>query len=478
MFYLITALLLFTSPTHAQQYSEVEGIWRGSIDVYGNELNIQIIFSYSDGELDGTLDIPQQQAYNLPIEVIRTEDEEVTFQFETGTGPAIFYGIWSAVDRSIVGEFEQLEERFPFYLNKQNRSGLSSMDQTEVDLIIPTREGEIGGTLLLQEDPSPMIILLTGSGSQDRDETIAGFRVFNVLSRELYQNGYSSFRYDDRGIGASTGNSDATLEELAEDLVDVVSYLKLEYGTQFTDVIYLGHSQGGLVASIATNVINDINEIDDNYTASMSVESIPKAIVLMATPFMSTDKIINQQIIKLSEAQDIPEDIMNMNLEYQERIYDVVRAGASWEPVEESLRERLQEQINQLPEAQIAALGDMDGFIRSQIQRQLSAAKSDWFKSLIEIQPVEVFKELEVAVLAIFGEKDMQVFPDGNLEEAIKLRSEPGVRLEYRVIPEANHLFQHANSGLPSEYDMLERSFADGFISAIVEWLDGLSEEE
>ena len=459
MFYLIFSFLLFTSPLQSVQYSEVEGDWRGAIDVYGDELTIQVTFSYSDNELDGTLDIPQQQAYNLPIEVTRAVGDEINFQFETGSGPAIFFGVWNAAEQSIIGEFEQLGERFPFHLNKQSRSGLLSMDQTEIDLIIPTRVGEIGGTLLLQEDPSPLIILLTGSGSQDRDETIAGFRVFNVLSRQLYQNGYSSFRYDDRGVGASSGNSDATLEELAADLVDIVSYLQFEHGDQFTDVIYLGHSQGGLVASIA------------------AADTNPEAIILMATPFLSADKIINQQIIKLSEAQDIPEDIMNINLDFQERIYDVVRTGGDWEPVEESLRERLQEQINQLPEAQIEALGDMDGFIQSQIQRQLSAAKSAWFKSLIEIQPIDVLKELEVPVFALFGEKDMQVFPEGNSEEAIKLRSEPGVRLDYRVVAEANHLFQKANSGLPSEYGMLDRSFADGFISAITEWLDGLDEE-
>lgn len=458
MYYLIFALLLLTSPAQAQQYTEVEGVWSGDINIYGNDLSIQITFSYSDNELDGTLDIPQQQAFNLPIEVTRAEGEEINFQFETGAGPAIFYGIWSATDQSIIGEFEQSDERFPFQLIKQSRSGLNTPDQTEIDLIIPTREGEIGGTLLLQDDPSPLIILLTGSGSQDRDETIVGFGVFNVLSRELYENGYSSFRYDDRGVGSSTGNVDATLEELAEDLVDIVSYLQLEHGDQFTDLIYLGHSQGGLVASIA------------------AAETDPDAIFFMATPFISADKLINLQIIKLSEAQDIPEDIMNINLEYQEQIYNVVRTGSSWQPVEESLRERLLEQINQLPEAQILALGEMDGFIQSQIQRQLSAAKSDWFKSLIEIEPLDVFKELKMPVLAIFGEKDMQVSPEGNLEEAIKLRNEPAVRLDYRVIPEANHLFQKANSGLPSEYGILERSFADGFIDTIVEWLDDLRE--
>jgi pimeloyl-ACP methyl ester carboxylesterase len=453
MFYLILAFLLLPSPVHAEQYSEVEGVWSGAIEVYGDELAIHITFSYSDGELDGTIDIPQQQAFNLPIEVTRAEGEEMNFQFETGSGPAVFHGVWSASARSIVGEFEQIGERFPFYLNKQSRSGMASGNQTEVDLMIPSRAGEIGGTLLLQSEPAPLIILLTGSGSQDRDETVAGFRVFNVLSRELYQNGFSSFRYDDRGIGASTGDTDATLEELAEDLVDVVSYLKREHGDRFTELILLGHSQGGLVASIA------------------AAEAEPAGLIMMATPFLSVDEIINQQIIKISEAQQIPEEVMNLNLEFQERVYEVVRTGGSWEPVEESLRERLTEQINQLPEAQVEALGDVSGFIQSQINRQLSAAKSDWFRSLIEFQPEEVLNGLNVPVLALFGEKDMQVFPEDNIKEVILLREASENRVEYRVIPDANHLFQKAETGMPSEYGMLEREFAEGFVASIVEWL-------
>lgn len=456
MIYLFIAFFLFSSPTHAEQFSEVEGVWSGALEIFGDELAIHITFSYSDGELDGTIDIPQQQAYNLPIEVTHAEGEEITFQFETGSGPAIFHGVWSASDRSITGEFEQMGQRFPFYLNKQSRSGLASSNQTEIDLMIPSRAGDIGGTLLLQSDPSPLVILLTGSGSQDRDETVAGFRVFNVLSRELYQNGISSFRYDDRGIGASTGEADATLEELAEDLLDVVDYLNREYGGDFTELILLGHSQGGLVASIA------------------AAEAEAAGLILMATPFLRVDEIINQQIIKLSEAQEIPEDVMNLNLEFQERVYEVVRTGGSWEPVEESLRERLSEQINQLPEAQVEALGDVSGFIQSQIDRQLSAAKSDWFKSLIEFQPDDILKELNVPILALFGEKDMQVFPEDNIRKVINLREASDHRVEYRIIPDANHLFQKAETGMPSEYGMLKREFADGFVAMIVEWLGEL----
>jgi len=456
MYYLLIAFLLLFSPVQAQQFAEIEGIWNGAIDLNGNELAIRITFSYTDGELDGTLDIPQQQAFNLPIEVTRAEGEEITFQFETGSGPAIFDGIWSEMDESIIGEYVQNSLRFPFYLNKESRSGLPSSNQMETDVTLPTRAGVVGGTLLLQENPAPLIILLTGSGSQDRDETVVGFGVFNELSRQLFQNGFSSFRYDDRGIGTSTGESDATLKELAEDLVDIVSYLESEYGDQFIDVIFLGHSQGGLVASLAAS------------------ETSPKGIIFMATPFLSGDQIINEQIVVLSEAQGISEEIMNENLEYQEEIYEVVRTGSSWETIEESLRNRLQEQINQLPDAQIESLGDLTGFIDSQINRQLSAAKSRWFKSMIEFQPAAALQELDVPLLALFGEKDMQVYPDSNVREIVNIRGNSDINIEYTVIPDANHLFQSAESGLPSEYGTLEREFADGLIDAIVEWLNGL----
>ncbi len=448
-------LLLFAQPAQSQNFSDIQGPWHGSIVVTGQNLGVEFLFSYSAGELDGTLDIPQQNAFNFPVEFTYAEGDSLVFQFETGTGPAVFRGRWNHETMEIAGEFVQLGSSFPFSIKKttgrDENGGLS-----EENLIIPTDAGQAGGTLLLTEHPSTLVILLTGSGAQDRDENVAGFRVFRELAHSLHAGGFSSFRYDDRGVGESRGEADATLEELAIDLEQIVAYLRANHGERFTRVVFAGHSQGGLVASIGA-------------------QTIPAdGIIFMGSPFLRGDEIINGQIIAISEAQGIEEDVVEKNLEFQQRIYEVVRTGGEWDEIEQDLYDRLEEQINELPEQQRQALGDMSTFIRSQIRRQLEGARTDWFKSFIEFEPSEAVAELTIPMLAVFGEKDMQVPASTNRDAAEQLRDNAGLNLQIVTIPQANHLFQKANTGLPGEYGMLEREFADGFVEAILEWLSAL----
>ena len=437
-------------------YADVAGEWSGAILIPGQELAVSFTFSYTDGELDGMIDIPQQNAFNLPVEFTKTEADSLVFQFETGTGPAIFRGKWDRNSNEINGNFNQLTYSFPFSIKKRTRESSASINSDVLNLEIPTRAGAISGTLNPTDSPSALVIFLSGSGSQTRDADIAGFKVFEELSNRLYDKGYSTFRYDDRGTGGSQGDSDATLYDLAEDVEDVVRYLKEYHSELFTEIILLGHSQGGLVASIAAKSV----DID--------------GIIFAASPFISGDEVINQQIIKISEAQGIDEEIVEQNLIFQNRIYDIVKTGGDWTVLEEDLAERLEEQINRLPEPQRNALGDMSVFIRSQINRQLAAAKTDWFKSFIEFEPSEYIGSLTIPMLAVFAEKDAQVILDTNRSMAEFIKEEYSLQFVIETITNANHLFQNSNTGLPSEYGMLEREFAEGYIEAIVEWLNGL----
>lgn len=451
----IVFILLFAQNAAGQNYTEVAGEWSGAIKISGQDLNIDFMFSYMDNELDGTLDIPQQMAFNLPVEFTKADGDSLVFQFETGMGPAVFKGVWNRPEQSITGTFEQMNASYPFSVIKQE-SEQGNRGRSGEDIIIPTREGQVSGTLRLTEESSPLIILLTGSGSQDRDETVAGFKIFAEIADALHRNGYSSFRYDDRGIGRSTGAPDATLKELADDLEDIAGYLGDEYATRISKTIFLGHSQGGLVAAIAAQKVS------------------PGGIIFMGVPFLRGDEVINQQILTISDAQGIAEEIVEQNLEFQQRIYDVIRNEGEWEEVEQDLYDRLESQINELPQQQREALGDMDVFIKSQINRQLSAAKTEWFKSFIEYDPAGDIGELAIPMLALFGENDTQVIETPNRKAAESLKNDAGLEMDIVTIPDGNHLFQHSNTGLPSEYGMLDNEFTEGFLEALLEWLNSL----
>lgn len=452
-------LLLALNTVNTVHVDEYEGYWEGAIIVNSQELGIRITFSYMDGEMDGSLDIPQQQSFNLPVEVLTATADSLVFQFQTGTGVAVFYSDKIENNERIDGRFEQMGGEYPFYLVKKNLSNGLATELPEQDLVIPTVEGEIGGSLILTQNPDPLMILISGSGSQRRDQNVAGFRVFGELSEQLYLAGYQTFRYDDRGVGQSSGSADATLNELAEDLSNVINYLRNNYSGRFSELILAGHSQGGLVASLAAQ------------------RTAVDGIIYLASPFFSGDEIINQQIRALSEANGVSDSVIEQNLLFQQRIYEVVREDLGWEEIESDLSERLQLQIEQLPEKQREALGNMDSFIESQVQRQLASAKSRWFKSLIEIQPDSVVSKLDLPQLAIFGEKDKQVIADLNFDKSLKIQSESDIQLQSVIIPDANHLFQEAETGMPTEYGVLEREFTDGFIRAISNWLNTLNSE-
>lgn len=449
-------LIFFAVSLQGQDLSEVAGNWSGYIEINNREMRIEITFSYSDEILDGTIDIPNRGTFTIPVEVIDTNNNQLVFQYETGHGPAVFYGSINENSDKISGDFEESGEVFPFTLNKHLIARGVDADLTGSEITIPTDNAEIGGSLMLSNERSPLVILVSGSGGKDRNHNVGGFQTFQKLSSRLYEEGYSTFRYDDPGVGESTGNADVTLQELSTVLVDMIQYLSNEYPEKISGIVLLGHNQGGLVASMAAK------------------ESSVDGVVLAATSFVPGDENIAQQIRKISEVKEVSNEIVQQNLAFQEKIYEVVREDGDWTPIEDELAMRLQSQIEELPLQHQNTLGDMSAFIQSQVSRQLETAKSRWFKSWIETYPISIFEEFQVPVLAVFGEKDTQVLPQPNSTKADSLASASDLFLQTVVVPEANHLFQKANTGMPNEYGMLEKEFVIDFISQIDQFMGSI----
>lgn len=449
----VLLLLLFLPLSlSAQQTSTLDGVWKGHILIQNQPLGIQITLTTSDGEMDGSIDIPAQGAFNLPIDVNHFGPDSLNFEFQTGTGTAFFTSNLASLPAdSIKGTFNQRDMAFPFELSRDTSNGeYPAMEDYEEEISIELESHRIAGTLT-KGDNSSVVILVSGSGLQDRNSNIAGFEVFKKISESLYRNGYSSFRYDDQTIGGSTGNPDATIYDLSSELISIVEYFHSE-SYSFDDIIVIGHSQGGIVGTLA------------------SQNSAIDKLILMASPANTGDEIIKQQIKIISELQGIPEETVQQNLEFQEKIVETVRSGLGWEQIENELKERLNEQFSTLPAKQREALGNMDAFVQSQVNAQLRSAKTEWFRSFIMIDPIAELQNISIPILAIFGEKDIQVIPEHNLN--ILIESGYKGNLKTIVIPDANHLFQKANTGLPGEYGILDKRFADGFMNEIVSWLN------
>lgn len=450
-FIFIATFLLLPQLLFSQNHSAIDGTWEGSIILQGQPLLISLTFNTMDGETDGSINIPQQSAFNLPVQVPVLTSDSLEFTFETGTGTATFKAsLENPLDDNISGIFIQSGVELPFEMSRSTDEDDDTIEYfSEEEVVITTDSLKIAGSLVIPDtlQTQSLVIFVSGSGSQTRNSSVAGFELFEELADQLALQGISSYRYDDRGTGGSTGNSDATLSELANDLTSIATHFSSN--NNYENIVFLGHSQGGLISLIAAK------------------EFTTERLVLLATPVLPGDEIITQQIRKISEEQEVPDDVVNRNLEFQEKVYEAARTGEGWGELEADIEERLREQINQLPESQRSTLGDMDQFINAQVSRQLDGAKSQWFKSFIETDPRPLLSSLDIPALVIFGENDSQVLLSPNREALEQIAGD----FTIRTIPNANHLFQVSESGMPGEYGTLDREFAPDLIEEIAEFV-------
>lgn len=457
----IAFFLCFPISIFSQSDSFIDGNWDGYIEMEGQNLSISLTFNTIFGETDGAISIPQQSSFDMPVDVPFKTADSLIFSFETGAGPAYFRASLNGTSQnSINGIFQQSGNLYPFSIRKNIREATQRMGRhTEQQIAIEADGGQIiAGSLMIPESykDSTLVILVSGSGTQTRDSPVAGFPIFEELAKKLAGHGYFSFRYDDRGTGNSTGDTDATLHDLAGDLSKIAhNFMDGRDGNVFQSFVYLGHSQGGLASLLAAE------------------DTAPRQLILLASPTLPGDEIITQQIRYLSNIQEIPDDIVRENLEFQQRVYEAARSGTGWDELEQDIEQRLREQIDELPDSQRRTLGNMDQFIQSQVSRQLDGAKTQWFKSFIDTDPRPLLENINIPTLALFGENDAEVMPDENLTELEGLNK----KISTATIPRANHLFQISETGLPGEYRLLENEFADEFIGEIIRFLDGYSSE-
>lgn len=300
---------------------------------------------------------------------------------------------------------------------------------TEEEVTFASGDVRLAGTLALPAGTGrhPAIALLTGSGAQDRDEEIYGFRPFRILADHLARNGFAVLRFDDRGVGGSTGGSAAdTTDTLAGDALAAAGFLRAQARVDPGAVGLLGHSEGGLAAMIAA-------------TRSPNIAFL----VLLATPGIRGDRMLSLQIEGLLKLSGSPPEQTARLLALQERVYHAARTGEGWE-----------ELAKEIPEAQLAP------------------ARSPWFRQLIDLDPAPVLRQVRVPVLALFGELDVQVPAGPNRDAMVKALEEGGNRdVTTRTLPAANHLFQKAASGAPGEYPFLAKELVPGLLEEISNWL-------
>ena len=310
----------------------------------------------------------------------------------------------------------------------------------------------LAGTILLPpgDGPFPAVVLVTGSGPQDRNEELLGHKPFLVIADYLAQHGIASLRYDDRGFAKSTGKfADGTSADFADDAESAVRFLRTQPGIAPDRVGIIGHSEGGLIAPMVAARSRDV-----------------AFIVLLAGPGIPGDSMLLLQGSLIAVASGVPPAAVKRSDETKRRLFDAIRASRDSADAAERVAEVSRRMVGSLP------AGEQD-LATAQLEATKGAFLTPWMRYFIAHDPRPALRQVHVPVLALGGTLDLQVPHQENLS-AINTALKAAGNRDYRTVslPRLNHLFQTATTGSPVEYATISETFSPAALALIGAWIN------
>lgn len=433
----------------------VEGNWQSALETHGMRLRLQLHVSHdTEGELIAALDSLDQGVSGLPASKVSLEKTQFYLEIPAVNGS--FEGRFDAVKSTLTGKWSQTGAEQDLVFKRSNEPLPLQRPQTPAHPY-PYREEivsfagsatnvELAGTITLPKGtgPFPAAILIAGSGPLDRDESLAGHKPFLVLADYLTRKGIAVFRYDKRGIGSSTGSVDKTTTlEFASDVQAAVAYLKTRKEINPKRIGLIGHSEGAMIAPYVANHSEDL-----------------AWVVLLAAPATKGEDTLMNQSGLIGQVGGLSEPQLLASLTFDQEAYQVVRDEKDPDVITEKVKQLVKE-------------SGMDAALPpTALETQLRMLSSPWFRYFLVYDPLPTLQVLRTPTLALYGQKDLQVSPKFNLELTKKALTEAGnTDFDVRELPELNHLFQHAYSGSPAEYEAIEETFAPEVLAMISDWI-------
>jgi pimeloyl-ACP methyl ester carboxylesterase len=330
-----------------------------------------------------------------------------------------------------------------------------------IEATIDAGDHSLAGILTLPpgDGPVPGIVIVSGSGAQDRDgvnPVMPGYAPLRWLADHLTRAGVAVLRFDERGIGGSGGDHEsATSADLADDVTAALRHLAGTEGVDATRVGLLGHSEGSvIVGRVAAAVPDEV-----------------AFMIAMAGPALPYSEIVITQVERIAAASGASQAEIDEAVALQRTF--VERAIAEdWEALEALAVQHVTDQLAALPEAQRAQLGDIDAVVAQQAEATVAAFQSPWLSYFMTYDPRDDLRRITAPTLVLFGELDVQVDVEQNLAPFEAALAEAGNGdVTVAVVPRANHLFQEAVTGSVDEYVDLDRAFLPGFLDLIGDWL-------
>lgn len=453
LLFALCLLLTGTAPLSAQ---DIKGSWRGTLDLGVQKLRLVFNITETDDKCTATMDSPDQSVAGIPVSSVHFDGK--TLEISDNTMGLTFEG--ELTDGMIKGMFRQAGINIPLVLERgtfaEEKPARPQMPEppypyNSEDVFFENKEAGItlAGTFTWPATGKkfPAVILISGSGPQNRDEELVSHKPFLLIADHLTRNGIAVLRFDDRGTAASGGDYDsATIQDFATDASAAMDYLKSRNEVDRRKIGLLGHSEGGQIAFIVGGDRKDV-----------------AFIVTLAGPGVDGASLLKEQRRVMMSLQGASQEVIDRNEEIIDIMYSVLDKYG-YEEVESNLDHMVAEAMSM-----VSRDYPYSDILEDALRRDFPRFSSPELRSLEEYDPACDLAKIKAPILALNGDKDVQVPADMNLG-GIKERF--GGDLTTKKYPGLNHLLQHAGTGLPTEYGQIEETMSPEVLEDIASWIN------
>jgi hypothetical protein len=427
----------------------VEGDWLGTLTFNGVHLRIAFHIKQTAAGLAGTMDSLDQGAHGIPLDHVTFGDGQLSLRIAALQGS--YEGKLDSSGKSLNGNFTQPGVSIPLDLKpmtepvelKRPQEPKPPFPYIAEEAGYDNGEVHLAGTFTKPkgDGPFPAVLLITGSGQQNRDEEIMGHKPFWVLADYLTRRGIAVLRVDDRGIGGSTGIfRTSTTADFATDVTAGVTYLLSRGDVDKTHAGLIGHSEGAIIAP-------------------MVAAKMPQVafIVMLAGTALPGDQIVAGQTYQANIlAGATPEQAAKA------REFEAKLLAIDVSETDPAAREK-----------KMLALADGETAVQKTLREQMPALQSPWYRYFLAYDPRPALTKVKCPVLALDGSKDTQVGAEQNIpliQAALKEGGNHDVTV--KIFPGVNHLFQDANTGAVAEYATIEQTISPAVLKTIGDWIE------
>ena len=446
----IVILLLLAVQT---SFAQIEGYWKGKMNLGATELEVGFDIQAVENGYSATLDIPAQGAMGLPVDEMVFQDNRL--QMTLSDLGASYSG--KLKDSRIEGEFEQRGMKFLLNLVKGEKETQQARPQDpkppfnyrveEVSFVNEKEGNTLTGALTVPNDdgPFPAMVLVSGSGQQNRDEELMNHRPFWVIADYCARHGIAVLRYDDRGMGGSTGEvENATSMDFSYDAEAAFDFLRKQKNINAFQVGILGHSEGGII----------------NFMVSARRPEVA-FLVSLAGPAVNGIAILKEQQAAILRASGVTEEAVQFSSNANAQLFDIIEASSNREEADTLLRQLLKGW----------------GYNEELTDKTIKELATPWMYYFLKYDPTEAIVKTDCPALLLNGSKDLQVLATQNLPAYERIIAEYGkTNLTLCELPDLNHLFQHCETGNPNEYYTIDETISPEVLEMIVEFVKSIGE--